>query len=120
MGPLEIEPREVLAQTLGVVDGAPFRRGNHFIELARQDMKRHFINLPHRDLAYLVEGTEHFDDYVEAMQWAQDYAAENRRTMMDAVLRVLREEIHPVQLGAKALHGRAARGGDRGSRVPQG
>jgi tRNA-splicing ligase RtcB (3'-phosphate/5'-hydroxy nucleic acid ligase) len=78
--------------------------GQTFIELARQDMKRHFINLPDRDLAYLVEGTEHFDDYVEAMQWAQDYAAENRRAMMEAVLRVLRDEIRPFQLGEVAVN----------------
>jgi tRNA-splicing ligase RtcB len=71
--------------------------GQTFIELARSDMKKHFINLPDRDLAYLVEGTEHFDDYVEAMHWAQDYAAENRRAMMDAVLRVLREQLRPFQ-----------------------
>jgi len=78
--------------------------GQTFIELARGDMKKHFINLPDRDLAYLVEGTEHFDDYVEAMHWAQDYAAENRRAMMDAVLRVLREEVRPFQLGAVAVN----------------
>jgi tRNA-splicing ligase RtcB (3'-phosphate/5'-hydroxy nucleic acid ligase) len=78
--------------------------GQTFIELARQDMQRHFINLPHRDLAYFVEGSEHFNDYVEAMQWAQDYAAENRRAMMDAVLRVLREEIRPFQLGEVAAN----------------
>ena len=41
--------------------------GQLFIELARKDMKKHFINLPDRDLSYLVEGTDHFDDYVEAM-----------------------------------------------------
>jgi tRNA-splicing ligase RtcB (3'-phosphate/5'-hydroxy nucleic acid ligase) len=78
--------------------------GQTFIELARSDMKKHFINLPDRDLAYLVEGTEHFDDYVEAMHWAQDYAAENRRAMMDAVLRVLREELRPFQLGDVAVN----------------
>ncbi|HEY3516355.1 MAG TPA: RtcB family protein [Gammaproteobacteria bacterium] len=78
--------------------------GQTFIDLARGDMKRHFINLPDRDLAYLVEGTEHFDDYVEAMHWAQDYAAENRRAMMDAVLRVLREELRSFQLGAVAVN----------------
>ena len=78
--------------------------GQTYIELARQDMKRHFINLPDRDLAYLVEGTEHFDDYVEAMQWAQDYAAENRRVMMEAILRVLHEEIRPFQLGGVAVN----------------
>jgi tRNA-splicing ligase RtcB len=78
--------------------------GQIFIELARQDMKKHFINLPDRDLAYLVEGTEHFDDYVEAMTWAQDYAAENRRAMMDAVLRVMREDLPPFQLGSVAVN----------------
>ena len=78
--------------------------GQTFIELARQDMKRHFINLPDRDLAYLVEGTQHFDDYVEAMEWAQDYAAENRRSMMDSVLRVLREELKPFAMGNVAVN----------------
>src|SRR5215510_13935537 len=78
--------------------------GQLFIELARKDMRRHFINLPDRDLAYLVEGTEHFDDYVEAMTWAQDYAAENREAMMQAVLRVLRDEMRPFQRGAVAVN----------------
>jgi tRNA-splicing ligase RtcB len=80
------------------------RIGQHFIELARDDMRRHFINLPDLDLAYLVEGTRHFDDYVEAMQWAQDYAAENRKSMMEAVLRVLREEVRPFALGEVAVN----------------
>jgi tRNA-splicing ligase RtcB (3'-phosphate/5'-hydroxy nucleic acid ligase) len=78
--------------------------GQLFIELARKDMMKHFINLPDRDLAYLVEGTDHFDDYVEAMTWAQDYAAENRRSMMDAVLRVMREELRPFQVGEVAVN----------------
>lgn len=78
--------------------------GQTFIEMARKDMQRHFINLPDRDLAYLVEGTQHFDDYVEAMEWAQDYAAENRRAMMDAVLRALREEVKPFALGEVAVN----------------
>jgi len=78
--------------------------GQLFIELARKDMMKHFINLPDRDLAYLVEGTDHFDDYVEAMSWAQDYAAENRRSMMEAVLRVMREELRPFQLGEVAVN----------------
>ena len=78
--------------------------GQRFIELAREDMRRHFINLPDRDLAYFAEGTEHFHDYIEAMQWAQDFAAENRRAMMDAVLRVLRQEIRPFRLGEVAVN----------------
>ncbi len=70
--------------------------GQLFIELARKDMLRQDAKLPDRDLAYLREGTEHFDDYVEAMTWAQDYAAENRRAMMDSVLRVMREELRAL------------------------
>ena len=80
------------------------RIGQLYIELARKDMQRHFINLPDRDLAYLVEGSAHFDDYIEAMQWAQDYAAANRQSMMDAVLRVLREEVKPFALGSVAVN----------------
>jgi tRNA-splicing ligase RtcB len=67
--------------------GVGNRIGSHFIELAKEDMRRWLINLPDADLAYLPEGTEHFDDYVEAVSWAQDYAALNRRLMMDAVVR---------------------------------
>ena len=78
--------------------------GQLFIALAQKDMKKHFISLPDRDLAYLVEGSDHFDDYVEAMSWAQDYAAENRRSMMDAVLRAMREEMRPFQLGEVAVN----------------
>ena len=44
--------------------GVGNRIGSYFIELAKQDMRRWFINLPDEDLAYLPEGTEHFDDYV--------------------------------------------------------
>jgi len=78
--------------------------GQTFIDVARADMQKHFIDLPDRDLAYLEEGSEHFADYVEAMHWAQDYAAENRRAMMDTVLRVLREELRPFQLGDVAVN----------------
>jgi tRNA-splicing ligase RtcB len=67
--------------------------GSFFIELAKQDMRRWFVNLPDEDLAYFPEGTEHFDDYVEAVGWAQDYAALNRRMMMTAVIAALRGAI---------------------------
>lgn len=60
--------------------------GTYFIKKAQADMKKYFINLPDQDLAYLVEGTEHFDNYVEAVEWAQEYAMYNRDTMLDMVL----------------------------------
>ena len=67
--------------------------GSFFIELAKQDMRRWFVNLPDEDLAYFPEGTEHFDDFVEAVGWAQDYAALNRRMMMTNVIAALRSAI---------------------------
>lgn len=65
--------------------------GNYFIEKAKEEMERWHINhwLPDQDLAYLVEHTELFDDYVYAVEWAQQFASLNRRTMMFAVLNVL-------------------------------
>jgi tRNA-splicing ligase RtcB len=67
--------------------------GSYFIELAKEDMRKWFINLPDADLAYFPEGTDHFDDYVEAVGWAQDFAALNRRMMMANVIRALRGQI---------------------------
>ena len=67
--------------------------GSFFIELAKQDMRKWHINLPDQDLAYFAEGTDHFDDYVEAVGWAQDFAALNRRMMMLNVIAALRGEI---------------------------
>lgn len=60
--------------------------GRYFIERAKEDMRRWFINLPDMDLAYLPEGSEGFDDYVEAVHWAQDFALANRNVMMTAVV----------------------------------
>jgi len=47
-----------------------------------QERCRH-LDLPDRDLAYLTEGTPEFDAYVEALHWAQRFAALNREEMMD-------------------------------------
>lgn len=62
--------------------------GMYFIEQAKREAEKYFVKsyLPDEDLAYLVEHTELFDDYVEAVHWAQEYAAENRRAMMEATL----------------------------------
>jgi tRNA-splicing ligase RtcB len=70
--------------------GGGNKLGTYFIELARKEMRRWFINLPDEDLAYLPEGTEHFGAYVRAVGWAQRYARLNRELMMAAVLDVLR------------------------------
>ena len=79
--------------------------GSFFIDLAKQDMRRWFVNLPDEDLAYFPEGTEHFDDYVEAVGWAQDYAALNRRMMMTNVIRAVRSVISkPFEAELEAIN----------------
>lgn len=81
------------------------RIGSYFIELAKEDMRKWFINLPDMDLAYLPEGTEHFRDYVAAVGWAQDFALANRQFMMDAVLDAIENEIgRPLQTTADAIN----------------
>ncbi|MBL4602210.1 MAG: RtcB family protein [Emcibacteraceae bacterium] len=64
--------------------------GNHFITLARKEMQRWMINLPDLDLAYFPEGTDHFDDYIFAVEWAQNYARLNRQVMMANVVDAVR------------------------------
>lgn len=79
--------------------------GGFFIELAKQDMRKWFINLPDEDLAYFLEGTDHFNDYVEAVGWAQDFASINRRTMMTNVIRALRTVIaKPFEAEVEAIN----------------
>jgi tRNA-splicing ligase RtcB len=65
------------------------RIGSYFIELAKQDMRKWFINLPDDDLAYFPQGTEHFNDYFKAVSWAQRFARLNRDVMMQATLTAL-------------------------------
>lgn len=67
--------------------------GSHFIELAKQDMRTHFINLPDQDLAYLPEGTQHYKDYIEAVGWAQKFARMNREVMMLNLIAAVRTVI---------------------------
>jgi tRNA-splicing ligase RtcB len=70
--------------------GVGNRIGTYFIELARQDMRAHIKDLPDKDLAYLEEGTRHFDDYVAAVSWAQQFAKTNRDLMMAQVIEAAR------------------------------
>jgi tRNA-splicing ligase RtcB len=62
------------------------RIGTYFIEKARDAMRRDWANLPDKDLAWLAQGSPQFDQYVEAVGWAQEYAKTNRRLMMQAIL----------------------------------
>jgi tRNA-splicing ligase RtcB len=79
--------------------------GSHFIEVARQDMRTHVANLPDQDLAYLQEGTQHYDDYIEAVGWAQKFARMNRDVMMQNVIAAVRKVIvKPFQTHVEAVN----------------
>ena len=79
--------------------------GNLFIELAQADMRQHLANLPDKDLAYFEEGSRHFADYVEAVEWAQDFARHNRELMMQAVIATTRKVLgKPLEANLEAVN----------------
>lgn len=78
--------------------------GQYFIELAKKDMGQHLVNLPDKDLAYFKEGARYFDDYIEAVEWAQDYATANRREMMYLIIEVLRKKLRKFGITKEAIN----------------
>jgi len=84
--------------------GTGNRIGQLFIARARDEMTALDVQLPDRDLAYLREGTRSFDDYVQAVGWAQDYAAENRAQMLELVLAGLRATLPPFTVTKHAVN----------------
>jgi tRNA-splicing ligase RtcB len=80
--------------------------GTFFIELAREDMRKIMAHLPDRDLAYFPEGTEHFREYLDAVEWAQRFAAINRETMMENIIAAVAgtQGIPPFQARAQAVN----------------
>jgi tRNA-splicing ligase RtcB len=79
--------------------------GTYFIELAKQDMRSHIANLPDQDLAYLQEGTQHYDDYIQAVGWAQKFARINREVMMQNLIAAVRTVIRkPFETHVEAVN----------------
>ncbi|KRE88452.1 hypothetical protein ASG87_07550 [Frateuria sp. Soil773] len=80
--------------------------GSYFIERAREQLARRVLGfpLPDKDLAFFMEGEELFDDYVEAVSWAQDYARANREAMMGQVLAEMRHRLPEFQLEKLAVN----------------
>ena len=80
--------------------------GTYFIERAREELGKRVLgfHLPDKDLAFFMEGEPLFDDYVEAVSWAQDYARENREAMMARVLHEMRHRLPKFQLEKMAVN----------------
>lgn len=86
--------------------GVGNRIGTYFISLAKEDMRRWHLNLPDEDLAYLPEGSKYFNDYVEAVHWAQNFARVNREIMMERVIQAVSglDEIPPFEARMEAVN----------------
>ena len=82
-------------------------------QLAKKEMQRHQIILPDADLAYLSEGSDYFNDYVEAVEWAQDYALKNREIMMHNAIAALKatlgREFETADLAVNCHHNYVSR-----------
>ena len=78
--------------------------GQYFIAQAREAMLKRDVHLPDRDLAWFDEGSKLFDDYVEAVGWAQDYAFANRREMMHLILAALRRDLPEFEATDEAIN----------------
>jgi tRNA-splicing ligase RtcB len=77
--------------------------GRHFIERARREMEKRDARLPDRDLAWLEEGTPSFDAYVEAVEWAQDYALANRHEMLRLILAAIAPHLPAFEAESEAI-----------------
>ena len=67
--------------------------GETAMEMAKRVAERVDRKLPNRDLAWLDEGSPEFEAYVEALTWAQEYAALNRDLMLGLVHRALEKAL---------------------------
>jgi tRNA-splicing ligase RtcB len=79
--------------------------GRYFIEKAKEACAMWHIDLPDNDLAYFPEGTPMFDDYTKAVEWAQNYAFENRAVMLERVIAALQKTIgKPFEVTSEAIN----------------
>ena len=78
--------------------------GRFFIQQAKKDMSSHIHNLPDKDLAYFREGSSHFQDYINAVHFAQEYARLNREQMMALVLRAIQPFLPGFITQAEAIN----------------
>jgi tRNA-splicing ligase RtcB len=83
--------------------GAGNRVGSYFIEAAKRELERWFVKLPDPNLAYLPEGTPIFEQYIEALDWAQRFASTNRRLMLQAALNAMRSVLPEFELDEKVV-----------------
>lgn len=77
--------------------------GRYFIAAACKRSEKEHIRLPDKDLAWFADGSALFDDYWEAVGWAQDYALLNRRMMLELILEAIRPHLPPFRTEGEAI-----------------
>ena len=86
--------------------------GECAIHMARELALAENRHLPDRDLAWLDEGSVQFSEYVEALTWAQSYAATNREVMLAlavaALSKALKREVEGVEEAVNCHHNYAS------------
>lgn len=83
--------------------GVGAKVAEHHIRIAKSEMAAADVDLPDSDLAYLTEGSESFDDYIEDLYWCQNYALLNRAEMMDRVLTEISYAVYGDDQGVERL-----------------
>ncbi len=80
--------------------------GTYFISRAREELAKRVLDfhVPDKDLAFFLEGESLFDDYVEAVGWAQDYARLNREAMMARTLTAMRKTLGKFKTDKSAVN----------------
>jgi tRNA-splicing ligase RtcB len=79
------------------------------IKTAQKIMADYFIQLKDRDLAYFIEGTKEFQEYIRDLLWCQDFALANREEMMDRCMTELsytlyNEPVHEAELEVERIN----------------
>lgn len=78
--------------------------GEYYISKARAYIERQGYGLPDKDLAWLPESEPLFQDYWNALSWAQEYASINRQAMLDDVLKGFRRYLPPFQMAHMVIN----------------
>lgn len=74
--------------------GVGNRIGSFFIAAAKEDMIKHNQRTPtDTNLSYLSAGSDMFENYIVAVDWAQKYAAANRAAMLHCVTEAVEKEL---------------------------
>ena len=75
-----------------------------YIKQAKRQMDIRQDRAPNKDLSWLVEEDEGFDEYIHGVNWCQEYAYKNRQEILRLTIEALRKVLPPFYLKKKAIN----------------